>query len=58
MGSDFYPGMVVGLILGVFITMVGITVMARYATPKNKEKEEDHDSANWWKRGNSPYIDE
>jgi hypothetical protein len=52
MGSGFFPGMVVGLILGVLATMIGLAIFAKASTPNTKERERD--PADWWKDGGEP----
>lgn len=52
MSNDFLSGVVVGLIFGVLATMVGLTIFARFNTPKVKKKKEA--DADWWKKGEPP----
>jgi len=51
MGNDFYPGMVVGVILGVLVTMIGMAIAARIAISTPKPQEKERDPADWWKDG-------
>lgn len=52
MGEGFWPGMVVGVILGVLATMIGLTIFAKGSGTSKQEKERD--PADWWKYGEDP----
>lgn len=54
MNGDFFPGMVVGILLGVLATMIGLAIFSRFSTSKKVEEEKQHDPADWWKRGEPP----
>lgn len=56
MGHDFYPGMVVGILVGVLVTLVGLALFSR--TVKTAAPETKNDPADWWKRGEKPPHEE